>query len=296
MEQQNRYCAQDMEWMRQCLAPIFDVVRLVDPARTTVLRLCDGRVTDEPYTCFSVWNKDCRCKNCTSLQAVAGNCRRTKYEFIHNDVFYVVSQPLTLVLAQEERQVVLEIVSHVSDQLLVEKENGKTVAERLEELQSKLYRDELTRAFNRRYLNEFSFLHRSAEQAPLRVGLILLDLRQFKQINDTRGHLAGDQVLEEVAAVLRSHVRAQDSVIRFGGDEFVVILTDCEESVVRRKVEDLRQALLPVLPADFGYAYTNQFLAEQSFLMVMLDQADRRMYEEKRRSGQTENRNMPVSV
>ena len=61
MEQQNRYCAQDMEWMRQCLAPIFDVVRLVDPARTTVLRLCDGRVTDEPYTCFSVWNKDCRC-------------------------------------------------------------------------------------------------------------------------------------------------------------------------------------------------------------------------------------------
>lgn len=199
MGQQNRYCAQDMEWMLRCLAPIFDVVRLVDPVRTTVLRLCDGRVTEEPYTCFSVWNKDCRCKNCTSLQAVSGNCRRTKYEFIHNDVFYVVSQPLMLVLPEEERQVVLEIVSHVSDQLLVEKENGKTVAQRLEELQSKLYRDELTRAFNRRYLNEFSFLHHSAEYTPMRVGLILLDLRQFKKVNDTRGHLAGDQVLEEVA-------------------------------------------------------------------------------------------------
>lgn len=137
MGQQNRYCAQDMEWMLRCLAPIFDVVRLVDPVRTTVLRLCDDHVTEEPYTCFSVWNKDCRCKNCTSLQAVSGNCRRTKYEFIHNDVFYVVSQPLMLVLPEEERQVVLEIVSHVSDQLLVEKENGKTVAQRLEELQSK---------------------------------------------------------------------------------------------------------------------------------------------------------------
>lgn len=286
MGQQNRYCAQDMEWMIRCLAPIFDVVRLVDPVRTTVLRLCDGRVTEEPYTCFSVWNKDCRCKNCTSLQAVSGNCRRTKYEFIHNDVFYVVSQPLMLVLPEEERQVVLEIVSHVSDQLLVEKENGKTVAQRLEELQSKLYRDELTRAFNRRYLNEFSFLHHSAEYTPMRVGLILLDLRQFKKVNDTRGHLAGDQVLEEVAAVLRSHVRAQDSVIRFGGDEFVV----------QRKVEDLRLALLPVLPADFGYAYTNQFLAEQSFLMAMLEQADRRMYEEKRRSGETEGRGVPATM
>lgn len=296
MEQQNRYCTQDMEWMLRCLAPIFDVVRLVDPEHMAVLRLRDGRVTEEPYTCFSVWNKDCRCKNCTSLQAAAGNCRRTKYEFIHNDVFYVISQPLTLVLAQEERRVVLEIVSHVSDQLLVEKENGRTVAERLEELQSKLYRDELTRVFNRRYLNEFSFLRRGEEQAPLRVGLILLDLRQFKKINDTRGHLAGDQVLEEVAAVLRRHVRAQDSVIRFGGDEFVVILTDCDEPVVRRKVEDLRRALSPVLPADFGYAYTDHFLAEQSFLMAMVEEADRRMYEEKRRSGETEDRNVPVSV
>lgn len=99
-----------------------------------------------------------------------------------------------------------------------------------------------------------------------------------------------------MAAVLRSHVRAQDSVIRFGGDEFVVILTDCDESVVRRKVEDLRSALLPVLPADFGYAYTDQFLAEQSFLMAMLEQADRRMYEEKRRSGETEGRSAPISV
>ena len=71
MGQQNRYCAQDMEWMLRCLAPIFDVVRLVDPEHTTVLRLSEGCVAEEPYTCFSVWNKECRCKNCTSLQAAA---------------------------------------------------------------------------------------------------------------------------------------------------------------------------------------------------------------------------------
>lgn len=51
-----------------------------------------------------------------------------------------------------------------------------------------------------------------------------------------------------------------------------------------------------MLPADFGYAYTNQFLAEQSFLMAMLEQADRRMYEEKRRSGETEGRGVPATM
>lgn len=286
MEQSTRHSLRDMQQTIRCLTPLFDVVRLVDPVHAKVLRLLDGaRIEEEPYTCFSVWNKTCRCKNCTSLQALMGECRRTKYEFIRNNVFYVISQPMTLALPEGERQTVLEIVSHVSDQLLKEREDGQTVADRLEELQNKLYRDELTRAFNRRYLNEFSFLHHSGEQQPLKVGLILLDLRQFKKVNDTRGHLAGDQVLEKVAAVLRSHVRAQDSVIRFGGDEFVVILTDCDEPVVQRKVEDLRQALRPVLPADFGYAYTNQFLAERSFLLAMLDQADRRMYEEKHKNG-----------
>ena len=113
--------------------------------------------------------------------------------------------------------------------------------------------------------------------------MILLDLRQFKSVNDTQGHLAGDQILSQVADVLKEHVRAQDSVIRFGGDEFVVILTDCGEEVVLRKIEELRAAVTAVATADFGYAYTDSFQPDHTCLSAMLDQADRRMYEEKRR-------------
>ena len=80
-------------------------------------------------------------------------------------------------------------------------------------------------------------------------------------------------------------MRAQDSVIRLGGDEFVVTLPGCGESVVRRKVEELRAALAPVAEADFGYAYTDVFETSQESLTKLLDEADRRMYEEKRRSG-----------
>ena len=282
METETRYTAEQMRQTLACLASIFDVVRLVDPRDTAILTLEeDGTLRREPYQCFRLWDKECRCKNCTSIQSMLDSCQRTKYEFIRDDVFYVVSRPLTLLLA-EETPVVLEIVSHVSDQLMLEEENGKSFAQRLEELQEKLYRDDLTRAFNRRYLNEFTFLHRGRDRLSSRIGLILLDLRQFKAVNDTLGHLAGDKMLSQVADVLQAHVRSQDSVIRFGGDEFVVILTDCGEDIVLRKIEELRTAVTAVVSADFGYAYTNHFTPDQACLSAMLDQADRRMYGEKR--------------
>jgi len=273
----------------RCLTPLFDVVRLVDPTDTAVVTLEeDGSLRREPYTCFHVWNRECRCFNCTSMQATAGSCQRTKYEFIRENVFYVVSQPLTLFAGGEQLEVVMEIVSHVSNQLLLEpQEDGKNMLERLEEIQEKLYRDDLTRAFNRRYLNEFTFLHQGRDRLSSRIGLILLDLRQFKAVNDTLGHLAGDRMLSQVADVLQAHVRSQDSVIRFGGDEFVVILTDCGEDIVLRKIDELRTAVTAVVSADFGYAYTDHFMPDQACLSAMLDQADRRMYEEKRCRAET---------
>ena len=284
MEIQNCYTAAQMRDMLTYLEPIFDVVRLVDPADTAVLRLLkDDTIAREPYSCFRTWNKESRCTNCTSIKAAMDGCQRTKYEFIRENVFYVVSRPLMLELPEGDFPAVMEIVSHVSDQLLLEKENGKSLAERLTEIQEKLYQDELTRVFNRRYLNEFSFLHRGMNQISCQVGIIMLDLRQFKQINDTYGHLEGDRILTDVAAALRGRVRSTDSVIRLGGDEFLVTLTGCGEADVRRMVEELRRVVEAITPADFGYAYAERFNASPEELEKMLDQADRRMYEEKRR-------------
>ena len=285
MEQDKRYTPQQIFEMVQCIMPIFDVVRVVDPADTAVLVLePDGTVRREPHSCFREWNRACRCTNCIGMQAALGRCQRTKYEFIRENVFYLVSRPLTVTMDGADTTVVLEIASHVSDQLLLEEEGGKTLAQRLEEVQEKMYRDELTRAFNRRYLNEFTFLHRGRDQLARRVGLIMLDLRKFKQVNDTRGHLAGDRLLAEVTAILEKHIRSNDAVIRLGGDEFLVTLTDCDESIVLRKIEELREALSPLIDADFGYSYTDCFQADRAFLMGMVDEADRRMYQEKRRS------------
>ena len=76
-------CCYTVDTMREtlhCLTPLFDVVRLVDPTDTAVVTLKeDGSLSREPYTCFHVWNRECRCRNCTSMRAAADNCQRTKY-------------------------------------------------------------------------------------------------------------------------------------------------------------------------------------------------------------------------
>ncbi len=287
MEEKDRYTVEKMRETIECLSGIFEVVRLVDPSETAILRLEeDGSISRQPYTCYQVWSKGARCRNCTSMAAKLSGCQRTKYEFIMDDVFYVVSRPVTLDLRDGEAMpVVLEIVSHVSDQLMLEKlGSGKSLPEQLEDLQDRLYKDELTQAFNRRYLNEFTFLHRQFDFLPRRLGIVMLDLRSFKAVNDTLGHLAGDKLLAQVAHTLASRVRAHDSVVRIGGDEFIVTLPDCDEPVILRKIEDFRAALKDIAPADFGYAYTDRFEPDRQLLMNLLDIADHRMYEEKRRS------------
>ena len=147
-----------------------------------------------------------------------------------------------------------------------------------------LYLDELTGVFNRRYLDAFRFLDRNADHGARQMGLIMLDLRRFKQINDSLGHLAGDRILRDVASALGAHVQAPASVIRLGGDEFLVVLPACGEEEVRQKMEELRQAVEAITPADFGYAYDACFDESLAGLDKLVDTADRRMYGEKRRS------------
>lgn len=90
-------------------------------------------------------------------------------------------------------------------------------------------RDDLTGVFNRRYLNdrlhsEFSFSKRHQRS----LALLLIDLDHFKSVNDNHGHLAGDQVLREVAQTIAHTIRAEDVLARYGGEEFCVLCRDTD--------------------------------------------------------------------
>jgi len=156
----------------------------------------------------------------------------------------------------------------------------------MQDLREQTIRDSLTSLYNRRFLLDYlerELIRAKRERAPLAV--IMMDLDRFKEINDSAGHQAGDQVLEEVGALLRRHVRGSDIACRYGGEEFAVVLPKTTfESALRRSAEicsAIRREpdrLLGVT-ASLGIALCPAHATEAE---ALLRAADRALYEAKR--------------
>jgi diguanylate cyclase (GGDEF)-like protein/PAS domain S-box-containing protein len=132
-------------------------------------------------------------------------------------------------------------------------------------------RDSLTGCFNRRFLTELA--HGSAADASW--GCIAFDLDRFKQVNDTYGHQRGDEVLVAMARFLREHLRAEDIVVRLGGDEFLIFLPQTDSRItaeLARRIESQR----PNAPIDFTMGWATRQRGQT--LEAMLAEADRRLY------------------
>jgi len=113
-----------------------------------------------------------------------------------------------------------------------------------EELRERANKDLLTMLPNRSAIatvleQELARCHRDRRK----VGIALLDIDHFKKINDSYGHFAGDAVLRETAARLRQHMRAYDQVGRYGGEEFLVVLPNCELEQAANQAERMREVL-----------------------------------------------------
>jgi diguanylate cyclase (GGDEF)-like protein len=169
-----------------------------------------------------------------------------------------------------------------------EKLISTTIQHELVRLQS--FTDPLTEIYNRRSLEEMAsrfISHASRLGKPLT--FMLIDVDSFKDVNTRFGHLTGDFVLAEIATLLKSSVRGADAVIRYGGDEFLVILADASRTDAWKVIERVRAYL-----GDWNQAgHLNTFQASLSFgvsewskgktLDEVLDTADRDMYESKSR-------------
>jgi diguanylate cyclase (GGDEF)-like protein len=117
--------------------------------------------------------------------------------------------------------------------------------ERIIDLQTRLaeasLRDPVTGLYGRRYLQEFADkIVAGALRRRRKVAVVMCDLDHFKAVNDTHGHDAGDAVLRETAALITRSVRAADIVVRFGGEEFLVVLLDVAEGDAVRVADKLR--------------------------------------------------------
>jgi diguanylate cyclase (GGDEF)-like protein len=152
--------------------------------------------------------------------------------------------------------------------------------------------DELTGLPNRRlFAARLTGAIEYCDRRSTGLALVVLDLNDFKKINDTLGHVAGDQVLREVATTLRKSIRGTDTVARLGGDEFIIVATDmANEGSVERFTDSLRSAIerpmtineeAMVVGASFGFAMYPRDAKDATKLLRL---ADQRMYHLKRRS------------
>ena len=143
-----------------------------------------------------------------------------------------------------------------------------------------LYRDSLTGAYNRRYYEEV------ARKTIGPAGVALLDVDDFKICNDTYGHYAGDMALETAANAIRSCIRESDLLIRYGGDEFLLVLPGIPGDVLQTKLEQIRTAAqMASVP---GYSHFRLSLSIGGTMQAITDpmenavrRADRLMYQAK---------------
>jgi diguanylate cyclase (GGDEF)-like protein len=160
-----------------------------------------------------------------------------------------------------------------------------------ETLRHQTLRDPLTGSFNRRYLEaslERELARAARHQEPLSV--LMLDLDHFKRFNDTHGHEAGDLMLQSTAEALRTSVRAEDMVCRYGGEEFTIILPGSPREAALERAEMLRERVSQIVISCSGQPVRGAgvsiglavFPEHGSDTQGLLRAADKALYEAKR--------------
>ena len=216
-------------------------------------------------------------KNSLSLRAFWEKCQKTRLEYIDSRVCQKISRYVEI----DGQPHVVEILNVLD----VTTESFENVREQLTAkvrgYDEELYLDALTGAYNRRYYEN------RIRKVRGHAGVAMIDLDDFKLYNDTCGHNAGDLVLNTVVGIIRGCIRKTDILIRYGGDEFLLILQDVDEEIFSKKLKQIRDM---VCEAEVpGYARLRLtvsiggVLADNETIESAVARADGLMYQAKNR-------------
>ena len=226
--------AAGMIGMMRLLRNVFDVVRLVDVGNTCVVHLDgDTDTVDSDHPCYAVWNRAKRCENCVSLKAFTQKTQLAKIEFIGEDAYQVISKYVEV----EGRACVLELVVKLRKDMPLSFHGREHLVRSLQQYSQELYLDALTGAYNRRYYEEHFCEHDRAD------GVAVIDVDHFKEINDTYGHPAGDAALCAIVKAIVGCIRGSDILIRYGGDEFLLVFPEIPENIFHQRLQDISRAV-----------------------------------------------------
>jgi len=225
-----------------CLQSVFDIVRLIDPMTYEVLELDEaGVLRHSKQHCAAFWNNEGTCTNCTSARAYAQKSTLNKLEFTSTDMYFVVSKYLKL----NGTPCVLELLSRLDEGRWIDANGTRLLLDRNHDENMDLFLDPVTDTYSRRYY-ETNRAHLEGMES-----IAFIDANRFKQINDSFGHPAGDAVLREIARAIKDCIRKTDILIRYGGDEFLLLFPKMSEEILERKMQEISEAVENIRIADY---------------------------------------------
>lgn len=244
---------QQAEEEMACLRKIFPIVRLLD------------RKTLAEQPCYPPWKSAHPCTSCVGREALAGKCQCTKLETMGSKLYQAIARYVEI----DGEPSVIEMVLPLDSSAL-----------RTLHSDEQLYTDPLIGAYNRRFYEE------ELKHKYLNAGVAMIDLDDFKLCNDTFGHAAGDAALRLTASIIHRCIRSTDMLVRYGGDELLLVLPNISAGHFVQKLRYISKRLSTAHLPEFSKLQLSASIGGMMAADIPISDAvvvaDKRMYLAKR--------------
>lgn len=191
--------------------------------------------------CYAMWQRKTACRNCISYRAFIEKKQFSKIEKTKDGTFQVIADYREV----DGKPCVLEMIKSFEENIIVDYADEGKESESFDEYFNKTYTDVLTKTYNRLYFEEYI-----ADEV-ISGGVAMLDLDDFKVYNDLFGHGVGDAVLKAVVDAVKKCVRSTDKVVRYGGDEFLLVIPGVKEIAFHRCLGDISQSVREAVVEEY---------------------------------------------
>lgn len=213
---------------------IFDKIMLIDVIAGKQCQMTHKNIEDMQFIHnHQLWKKAPLTVDSISVQAFRHRSKIVHFDFIPQRIYYAIDQYIEV----EGHAYIIEYKLRMHDYVFKNDKQYQKMLKTLNYMQESMYLDGLTEVYNRRYMEDELFKKKDI------TALAMVDLDHFKDVNDQFGHLAGDRALQEAAHILKKNVRDKDAVIRYGGDEFIILFHQMPTEILDERLNFIRQEI-----------------------------------------------------
>ncbi len=235
-----QYTKEEAEQLVQSMLLVMDYVRILTADEIKGQHELNKNIKDR--YCYQLLNKTEPCEFCISEKALKEKKDATKLEFINGDCYQFFARYIVV----DGQDCSIEAAKKISEKAFIDSDGYKQLVEKVTQTKTKLYKDALTGIYNRSYYEDIEKYQKKS------AGIAIIDVDDFKLCNDIYGHKAGDAALKEIEKIIQNNVRSDDKIIRFGGDEILLILDGIQADSFRRKLERIRVQVRQMIVSGYS--------------------------------------------